>query len=102
MSCVQDLDRDLQDDIAIVSTRTGLLVEDAIARVARRGVRAIPPIETALHTARPAGRLNLVMALRRIGSPESLPLLEHLARWDSDAAVRKEADSTLHDLSPSK
>ncbi len=95
-ACVQDLDRDLQDDVSIVATREAAFAEPVIARLAGRGPRAIPAIETALHTAKPTGRVQLVITLRRIGDGEAIPLLRHLARWDDDEAVRKEADFTLH------
>ena len=94
-ACVQDIDRDLQDDVTIVAEREGTLTEAATARLARRGVRAIPSIETALHTARPSGRANLIVALRRIGDRQAVPILRHFGRYDADEAVRREALYTL-------
>jgi hypothetical protein len=88
-------DRALQDDVTIVASQEGTVVEQAIARVARRGRRALPPIETALHTASAEGRLNLILALRRIGDIDAVPLLRHLALHDAEDGVRKEAEFTL-------
>ena len=93
--CVQDIDRDLQDDVTIVAEREGAFTEAATARLVRRGARAIPPIETALHTAGPAGRLNLIVALRRIGDRQAVPILRHFGRYDADETVRREAIFTL-------
>ncbi len=67
----------------------------AAARIAVDGHRALIPIEAALHTATPVGRKNLILALRRIGEVEAVPLLGHLARFDEAADVRREAEWTL-------
>ena len=64
-------------------------------RLARYGRRAIPSVEGALHTADVSGRKNLVMALRRIGDAEAVPLLLHLATFDAAADVGREASWTL-------
>ncbi len=66
-----------------------------VDRVAGEGRRALPPIEAALHTADEPGRKNLIVALRRIGDPEAIPLLLHLAAYDRNEAVRREARFTL-------
>jgi hypothetical protein len=67
------------------------LVEAETRRVVAYGTYALPDIEQELHVAPAKGRLRLLEALRRIGSPESLPLLEFLGRRDTDDAVRERA-----------
>jgi hypothetical protein len=93
--CDDLAERALHDDVVLAAEREDALAERAVARLAAAGARAIPEIETALHTARPTGRLNLVAALRRGGAAESVPLLRHLAVYDDDVAVRAEALFTL-------
>src|SRR5262249_23510406 len=76
--------------------REGEPAEDAAAHLAKHfGVRAIPTLETALHTATPTGRLNCIMALRRIGHADAIPLLRHFAIYDEEDGVRTEAEHTL-------
>jgi len=67
----------------------------ALERLVAAGRAAIPAIETALYGARIEGRLDLIVALRRIGDVAAVPLLWHWARWDEDERVRKEAEWTL-------
>jgi hypothetical protein len=64
-------------------------------RIARFGRQALPPVEAALHTAEDAGRKNLVVALRRIGDAEAVPLLLHVAAYDGSESARREAEWTL-------
>ena len=67
----------------------------AADRLARLGRPAIPTIESALHTANPTGRKALIMALRKIGDPEAVPLLAHRAQHDPAPDVQREALWTL-------
>ena len=60
-------------------------------RTVAMGEYVLPDIEQAVHASPVAGRLRLVELMRRIGSPKSLPLLDLLARWDTDDAVRRRA-----------
>lgn len=62
-----------------------------LRRVVALGAFALPDIEQEMHTVPAAGRLRLVEAIRRIKSPESLHLLDFLARWDTDDTVRRRA-----------
>ena len=87
-------ERALDEDAQAVGAATADS-EAASARLIAAGRAAIPAIETAFHTARIEGRLDLVVALRRIGDAESVPLLLHHARLDEDERVRKEAEFTL-------
>src|SRR6185436_20814404 len=73
---------DIGDEINILVRRDDQLVPPATERLAAYRRRAIPQIETALHTAAPTGRLHLVAALDRIGDEESVPVLRHVAVYD--------------------
>ena len=97
VACSRDADMGkIHDEVDILTAREGQLAEDAANRLAKNfGVRAIPSIETAMHTANPPGRLNCIMALRRIGHPDAIPLLRHVALHDDEEGVRKEAEITL-------
>jgi HEAT repeats len=67
----------------------------AAERLAKHGRRALPPVEAALHTADVTGRKNLVLVLRKIGDPDAVSLLRHLALFDAAPDVRREAEWTL-------
>lgn len=67
----------------------------ALERLVAAGRPAIPAIETALYGAKIEGRLNLMVALRRIGDGAAIPLILHRARRDEDERVRNEAEWTL-------
>jgi hypothetical protein len=97
LACSRDADeRKIHNEVDILVEREGQLAEDAANRLAKNfGVRAIPTLETALHTANPVGRLNIIMALRRIGHADAIPLLRHYAIHDDEEGVRKEAEVTL-------
>lgn len=96
-ACSRDADeRRIRVDVDILVEHEGDIAEDAANRLAKNfGVRAIPTLETALHTATPVGRLNCILALRRIGHPDAIPLLRHYAIHDPEEGVRKEAEVTL-------
>jgi hypothetical protein len=64
-------------------------------RLTRHGRRALPSIESALHGTDEPGRKNLILALRRIGDADSVPLLLHIAAYDEAEDVRREALWTL-------
>ena len=57
--------------------------------------RALPQIEIALHTASPAGKVNLVRAIEAIGDPEGVAILRHFAVYDPDPAVRPACEAVL-------
>ena len=48
-----------------------------------------------MHTAEVPGRKNLVLALRKIGDADAVPLLRHIALFDPAPDVRVEAEWTL-------
>jgi hypothetical protein len=81
--------------VTLLLNQEGAEAKAAGDRLARIGRRAIPTIEAAMHTAKPAGRKNLILALREIGDAEAVPLLRHLALFDAAPDVRREAEWTL-------
>jgi hypothetical protein len=85
----------LRRSVQLAASEEGELADKAAATLSARGKDALPEIEMALHTAPPAGRRNLVVALRRTQAAEAVPLLGHLAAFDEDPAVRLEARWTL-------
>ena len=87
--------QDIGDEINILVRRDDQLVPPATERLAAYKRRAIPQIETALHTSAPTGRLHLLAALDRIGDDESVPVLRHVAIYDITPEVRQEAEGVL-------
>jgi hypothetical protein len=86
---------DIRADVTLLSNHEGAIAATATEHIARIGKRAIPTIEAALHTASPPGKKNLVAALRKIGDVEAIPLLRHIATFEPNDEVRREADWTL-------
>lgn len=87
--------RDIGDEISILTRRNDALVPPATERLAAYGRKAVPQIETALHTAAPTGRLHLIAALEKIGDHESVPVLRHVAIYDVKPEVRAGAEGLL-------
>ena len=71
------------------------LPAQAIARLAALGRRAVPQIETAMHTASSRGKVNLVSALAAIGEPESAAIVQHFATYDASPEVRSACEELL-------
>lgn len=94
-----DTDRIRGEVQFLTQQERGEAVQSAAERLVRHGRKALPPIEAALHTAEPRGRKNLILALRRLGDEEAVPLLRHRALYDEDAEVRREAEWTLRQWS---
>lgn len=90
-----DNDDDIRAKVTILCNREGAPATNAAERLASYGRRAIPTIESAMHTATPSGKKNLIMALRKIGDAEAVPLLGHVAQFDPAPDVRREAAWTL-------
>ena len=78
-----------------VSTAEGTAVERALANLVQGGAATLPLIEAGMPRATPAGRHNLVVAIRRLGLAESAPLLGQIAAYDADGRVAREAWETL-------
>jgi hypothetical protein len=87
--------QDIGDEINTLVRRDDQLVPPATERLAAYQRRAIPQIETALHTSAPTGRLHLVTALDRIGDDEAVPVLRHVATYDITPEVREAAGDVL-------
>jgi hypothetical protein len=68
---------------------------EAIAQLARMGRRTLPQIETALHTASPRGKANLIQALDAIGDPEATAIVQHFAVYDASDDVRAVCEELL-------
>jgi hypothetical protein len=95
LACEDVSHRDIGDEINILVRRNDALVPPATERLAKYRRAALPQIETALHTAAPSGRVHLVTALERIGDAEAIPVLRHLAVFDTSAEVRDATESLL-------
>lgn len=87
--------REIGAAIDVLAKRHHQLPGPAIERLRRLGRRAVPQLETALHTASPRGKVNLVNALDAIGEPESTAILQHFAVYDPNAEVRAACEETL-------
>jgi HEAT repeat protein len=94
-ACEDTSYRDIGSEIKLLTTRTDALVLPAIQRLAKYHRRAVPQIEIALHTASPAGKVNLVHALDAIADPESVAILRHFAVYDPDPEVRSACEEVL-------
>jgi hypothetical protein len=67
----------------------------AIDRLKSIGRRSIPQVETAMHTAAPGSRIQLISALDAIGDPESAHILRHFGTYDTNPAVRAACEEVL-------
>jgi HEAT repeat protein len=94
-ACEDGSHGDIGDEINILVRRNDQLVPPATERLAAYKRAAIPQIETAFHTAAPAGRVHLITALARIGDGEAVPILRHAALYDVNADVRGAAEAVL-------
>ncbi|HEY5283032.1 MAG TPA: HEAT repeat domain-containing protein [Polyangia bacterium] len=87
--------REIGAAIDVLAKRSEELPGPAIARLRQIGRRAVPQIETAMHTASPRGKVNLVSALAAIGEPESAAILQHFAVYDKSPEVRAACEDLL-------
>lgn len=99
--CAPDDDA-IRADVQLLAMQGAEPQTATVERVARFGHRALASIEQGLHTADPPGRKNLILALRKIGDADAVPLLGHLARYDADPEVRREAAWTLRSWASAK
>jgi hypothetical protein len=90
-----DVDDDVHANVTLLCNHEGTLAQAAADHLQHYGKRAIPTIEAAMHTASVPGRKNLILALRRIGDVDAVPLLAHIAITDGSPDVRREAEWTL-------
>jgi hypothetical protein len=94
-ACEDDIHKDIHGNIHVVVNRDDAFLAPAVAELERYGLAALPQIETALHSAKPDGRVRLVQVMARISQTETVPLLRHLGLFDADERVRKLAQTTL-------
>jgi hypothetical protein len=87
--------REIGGSIDVLTKKSDGLPGPAIARLAKIGRRAVPQIETAMHTASARGKVNLVAALAAVGEPESTAILQHFAVYDKSPEVRSACDDLL-------
>jgi len=87
--------RDIGVQINTLTKSGGGPPAEAIAQLARIGRRVLPQIETALHTASPRGKSNLINALDAIGDPEATAIVQHFAVYDASAEVRAACEEML-------
>jgi hypothetical protein len=90
-----EADDDIRANVTLLCNHECALATAAADHLARYGRRAIPTIEAAMHTASATGKKNLILALRKIGDAEAVPLLGHIAQFEPNADVRREAEWTL-------
>ena len=88
LAACSDADDDIRANVTILCNHEGALATAAAEHLSRYGRRAIPTIEAAMHTANGPGRKNLIMALRKIGDAEAVPLLGHIAVYDTNLVAR--------------
>jgi hypothetical protein len=81
--------------IDVLTKKNNELPGPAIERLRHLGRRAVPQIETAMHTASARGKVNLVAALAAIGEPESAAILQHFAVYDANPEVRTTCEEVL-------
>ena len=93
--CDDRLYRQIGASIDVLTKKSDNLPGPAIARLAKIGRHAVPQIETAMHTASPRGKVNLVAALAAIGEPESAAILQHFAVYDKSPEVRTACEELL-------
>lgn len=94
-ACSDRTDDEIRGQVTLALNHEGAPAAAAVDRLVKHGRRAIPTIESALHTASPGGKKTLIKALRRIADVESVPLLRHFAMFDPNPDVRREAEGTL-------
>jgi hypothetical protein len=87
--------REIGSAINVLTKKSEELPDSAIARLKKIGRRAIPQIETAMHTASSRGKVNLISALEAIGEPESAAILQHFAVYDKHREVRSACEDLL-------
>lgn len=93
--CEGDVHKDIHGQIYVLVTRQDTWADKAARALQAQGLRALPQIETALHSARPEGRVRLVEVLAHIEHPDSAQLLRHVTLHDVDPRVRTLGERTL-------
>ncbi|MBL8632270.1 MAG: hypothetical protein JNM40_03535 [Myxococcales bacterium] len=86
---------DLKPSVELFLTTQGEVQEQALRTLVASGRAALPPLEAALHRTEPKERRAALLALRRLGLHEAVPLLGHVAQFDADASIRADARAVL-------
>jgi hypothetical protein len=94
-ACTDQTEDEVRGYATLFLGQEGSAARAASDRLVGYGRRALPTIESALHTATPANRRRLVGVMRRIAAPEAVPLVAHLAAYDPAPEVALEAAQTL-------
>jgi len=93
---------DLKASVELLVTSSGEVQEQALRTLVSHGRTALPPLEALLHRTEPRARRSALLALRRLGLAETAPLLAHVAQFDSDPSIRREARTVLERWSAEK
>ena len=93
--CDRRVDERIKVEVHQLVLSEGEAAAGSASRLVMFGRRALPAMEAALHTADERGRKNLILAMRRLGDAEAIPLLLHVATHDPASDVRREAEWTL-------
>jgi hypothetical protein len=93
-ACTRNDDQ-VRTDVGLLVSQEGESAQAAADRLAGHGRGVLVSLEGALHTANARGRKNVVMAMRRLGDAEAIPLLRHVAVFDAAPEVQREAEETL-------
>jgi hypothetical protein len=95
LACDDQSYREIRTAIDIVARRDEAVAAASRGQLIGFGRRALPQIETALHTAPEKGRLALVGVLEQIADEEASPILRHFAVYDASADVREACEAVL-------
>ena len=95
IACTPNTDEEIRGQVTLLLNQEGAPAHQAEERLVKFGKRAIPTLESAMHTANPTGKKNLILVIRQIGDESAIPLLGHLAVYEPAEDVRKEALWTL-------
>lgn len=86
---------ELATAVQAVASAEGAALERTLDALLSQGPATLPYLEAGLHRSAASERFNLVVALRRLGLTESVPLLAQVASFDRDLRVAREAWETL-------
>jgi len=95
LACDDQSYRAIGDAIDVVARRDDATAAPSRQQLLTFGRRALPQIETALHTAPERGRLALISVLDGIGDPEATAIFRHFAVYDAASDVREACDAIL-------
>lgn len=88
--------REIQAEInVLVRSDDEARVALARQRLKQRGLSALPQIETSMHAAPERGRVALIAALEALADAEVIPILRHLAVYDTSVEVQGGSERIL-------